>query len=393
MITPEEIVRKATNLYSDAISAWLSGDETYFPRRIPANLRVAKGTSQAELIAAVTRLRVNSKEVTGSGYSVEYELVTKRSHGANQYPKAIRIDSLDDLLKLTGNRTAFKTLSMAVQKLRTRLPALESWLQANWKRLPPIADAIDGLIEVTQYLLDHPQPDCYLRELPLAISTKLIEQNKPLLREWLDLVLPAHSIDHGVTPKHFERRYGFRYPRQHLMIRLLDPSLQAELGLPCPELSLPAEELSRLPVGGVQVIIVENKVNLLTLPARARTIALGGLGNNLAEYERVDWLGESSIFYWGDIDTDGLTILARLRHKFPHLVSFLMDDVTLLSYRSLWTFRACDPQLAIPAELLPHEIEAFRICRDQQTRLEQEHLPQQLVVTQTPFCTKIQSRI
>lgn len=384
MITPEEIVRKATHLYPSAIAAWLAGDTSYFPRRVPTNLRIAKGISQADLIAQVTRLRDKSKEAVGSGYNVRYEQVNKRAHGENRYPTAIEFETLEDLLKLTDKRAEFKQLELAVEKLRQRLPALESWWLVHWKRLLAVADALDDLIQVTRYVQGRPRPDCYLRELPLAVSSKLIERNKSLLREWFDVVLPPHAIDHGVAPKQFERRYGFRYPRQHLLVRMLNPQLQSELGLPCNELSLPAEELARLPVSDLQVIIVENKINLLTLPSRERTLALGGLGNNLNEFEQIPWLARVPVYYWGDIDVAGLTILARLRHKLPQVVSFLMDAATLLAHRELWTEESTDPNQVVPIELGSQEAEAFCLCRDQCVRLEQEHLPQGLVNAALP---------
>jgi hypothetical protein len=384
LITPEEIVRKATLLYPSAITAWLTGDTTYFPRRIPTNLRITKGVSQAELIAQVTRLRDRSKETMGSGYCVRYEQVNKRAYGENRYPTAIELETFDDLLKLVGKRAEFTTLETAIEKLRRSLPELESWWIANWKRLLGVADSLDDLIQVTRYVIEHPRPNCYLRELPLAVSSKLIERNKPLLREWFDLLLPPHAIEHGVAPKQFERRYGFRYPRQHLLVRLLDPQLQSPLGLRCSELSLPAEEIAELPIHDVQVIIVENKINLLTLPGRERTLALGGLGNNLSEFEQIPWLSRVPVYYWGDIDVAGLTILARLRHKLPHVVSFLMDAATLLAHRELWTKESTDPHQVVPMELRSQEAEAFCLCRDQAIRLEQEHLPQGWVNSAIP---------
>jgi hypothetical protein len=37
-----------------------------------------------------------------------------------------------------------------------------------------------------------------------------------------------------------------------------------------------------------------------------------------------------------DIDTHGLAILSRLRRRFPHARSILMDEATLLAHRSQW---------------------------------------------------------
>ncbi len=154
----------------------------------------------------------------------------------------------------------------------------------------------------------------------------------------------------------------FAMRRQHLLVRLLDSKLQSLLGLPCSELSLPAEELARLPVGDAPVIIVENRINLLTLPAMAGSLALGGLGNNLAEFQRLPWLNSRTIRYWGDLDVEGLQILARLRHLFPQTLSFLMDMATLEAHRELWTEGKNSQPTSEPAHLQAAELEAFQFC-------------------------------
>jgi hypothetical protein len=40
--------------------------------------------------------------------------------------------------------------------------------------------------------------------------------------------------------------------------------------------------------------------------------------------------------YWGDIDTHGFAILSRLRGRFPHVRSMLMDRETLLTHKDQW---------------------------------------------------------
>jgi hypothetical protein len=87
------------------------------------------------------------------------------------------------------------------------------------------------------------------------------------------------------------------------------------------------------------------------------------------------------LFYWGDLDRDGLHILATLRHRFPQARSLFMDIGTLEQHHSLATTiidsRTTDtPE---PAELTETELAAYRLCRSRSLRLEQEHIPQALV--------------
>lgn len=387
MISPDEIVSKAQRLYTKAATAWLRGDTEFFPYRIPANLSIA-GLSHSEVIRVVTLLRERSKASVGFGYTVNYEQINKRAHGLNDFPTSIEIDTLDDLVRLTRKQTEFRTLQRVCTTLRQRLPELNDWLLQKWNRLLLVSEHVDDLIQVTEYLRAHPRPDCYLRELPLPVSTKLIEQNQSLLREWLDQLLPPEHIDFGCDKRDFERRYGFRYARKHLLLRLLDPAMQERLRFPCHELSLPADEIDNLLMDREPVIVVENKINLLSLPYGLMTpsgqepaMALGELGNNLAEYAKIHWLKEHPICYWGDLDVEGLQILARFRRIFPQTESFLMDLKTLHAHRHLWTAGNANTDAPEPTELYDDELAAFRYCREHHVRLEQEHIPHSFVVS------------
>ncbi len=378
MITPREITQKANRLYPRAIAAWLCGDVSFFPCRIPCDLSLP--ASQSELIQQVDQLRNESKEVRGFGYSITWQETAKRLYGKNYYPVAIMVESLDDLVKLVRKATEFQKLQTCVDRVRTRFPKLNNWITKNWQKLLVVESQVDELLAVAQFMIDNPRPDCFTRELPLSISTKLIERNKSLLIPWFDALLPDDAIDFGST-RSFEQRYGFRYSRQHLLLRFLDENLASELGCPWLELSLPATEIARLPVVEARVFIVENKINLLTLPKSARGIALGGIGAGVTALFDIAWLSKQHLYYWGDLDMDGFHILARLRHRLPHTQSLFMDLETLEKHRSLATVitnRNTDDANE-PAELTASELAAYRICKTQNLRFEQEHILQATV--------------
>src|SRR5205823_6364051 len=164
----------------------------------------------------------------------------------------------------------------------------------------------------------------FARELPIPVDTKFIERHQALLQEWLDILLPPSAIRADETQ--FELRYGLRYVEPHLYVRLLDPCLKSELGLPCSELSLPLHTLARLEVRDAAAFVVENKVNLLTLPLIPRCIGFGALGRAVTLLRHVPWLGSTSLFYWGDLDVEGFEILSSLRALHPRTHSFMMDE-------------------------------------------------------------------
>lgn len=254
---------------------------------------------------------------------------------------------------------------------------MENWVRQNTRALIKAAPDLEGLLHVLQFFHDNPRPNRFARELPLPVDTKFIERYQGILRGWFDIVLPPHTI--RADEEHFERRYGLRYAEPHLLVRLLDPNLEQDLGYPCSELSLPLHTLGAMPVRADLAVIVENKVNLLTLPSIPRGIGLGGLGDGAVLLRYLSWLNHMPIVYWGDLDTEGFEILSSLRAVFPHARSFLMDFDTLNRWRHL-AVSGTGRKPGIPPHLTEGEQEACLCCRDENLRLEQERIPQDEVL-------------
>lgn len=371
MIQPEDIRRKAENLYPEYLRAWLDGDGDFFPRLIPSR-RTPDTNDLGAAIQSVRKLREGSKEVVGVGYTVEWREINSRKFGRNQFPVRILFETAEDFLRFIGKQREFNVFADATSRLRAAFPSLEKWLRSNVWGLIEVAPDLDGLLCVLQFFHDNPRPNRFARELPLPVDTKFIERHQRLLRGWFDAVLPSHTI--RADEEHFERRYGLRYPEPHLLVRLLDPALAQELGWPCAELSLPLHTLGEMPVRADLAIIVENKVNLLTLPCFPRGIGLGGLGHGAVLLRYLMWLSHMPIVYWGDLDTEGFEILSSIRAVFPQAQSLLMGLDALDRWRHLavsGTGRKPD----IPPHLTETEQSAYLRCRDENVRLEQERLP------------------
>jgi len=375
MITPNAIIAKAMRIYPKAVEVCLNGNQAqFFPCRVSVNLSLSNDIAVA--VVEVEQLRQSSNEMRGYGYRLEYESRRSRTHGLNRFPVAIWIDTMDDLVRLTGMNHEWETLCVAMELLRARRPELLQWVvtSSNWRNLLEVAGDLPGLLDIVDYLVAHPRPDCFARELPIAVSTKLLQPNRRRLASWLDILLPASAIDHRYGYENFEPRYGLRYVRPHFLLRVLDSDLQSELGLPFDELSLPADSLSTLPVNQVQVLIVENKVNLLSLPALKRTVALGGLGNGVIQLGDIRWMRHNPIFYWGDLDTEGFEILDRLRQTLGHVQSLLMNQATFAVFQHLAT-QGNAANAKVLDFLTAEERECYEYLCINQQRIEQEHLP------------------
>jgi hypothetical protein len=98
-----------------------------------------------------------------------------------------------------------------------------------------------------------------------------------------------------------------------------------------------------------RVFITENEVNALAFPPVSSAMVVFGGGYGIERVGQASWMRSKEVFYWGDIDTHGFSILDRLRAHVPHARSLLMDLETLNAHRSLWGHE--DPATRYTGEL------------------------------------------
>jgi hypothetical protein len=375
LLQPDEIKEKSLRQYPQFLSAWLSGSEFF-----PLHVRGIGAPDDSLAIAQqqVQLLKNGSKEVIGHGYVIEWQERNSRHHGRNLFPERVMFETQHDFLKFIGKQREFADFASAVERIRRRIPRLELWLQRNRALLMQHLDVVDGLLDVVDYFRQHPRPGIFAREIPLSMETKFIEQNSGILTQWLDLVLPPETI--RADERHFARRFGLRYEEPQLLLRFLDPEVQRSTGSPWRECSVPLHSLADLPIHATTVIVVENKVNLLTFPSMPSAIAVGGLGNAVVDLTHVPWLADRSLWYWGDLDVEGFEILSRLRIRFPQTRSFLMDAAFLHRWKDTLAVPGTSRQRDLPSLLTDNEAIAFNFCVANNLRIEQERIPQAAVV-------------
>jgi hypothetical protein len=328
VITPQEVAAKAARAYLPFLRAWLRG-EPFTPLDIPAG---APPTDFRALEQVVAALLDGSRQRRGWGYTVELQTRVTRAHGTQSLPTRVRVASAEDLLHLIGKRAEFAAFEADVALIRATLPQLEGWLEEHVQRVIAHHGAWPELLMVCRYLLDHPRPGVYMRELPVAVHTKFVEQHTAILGRLLDALLPPEAIDQATTQ--FAPRYGLRDEEPLVRLRLLDPALAAQLGLPVDDLSAPLSQLARLPVHGQHCVVVENKLVFLTLPALPQTIAIFGSGfDTNKRLAKLPWLASCRLWYWGDLDAQGFQILSQLRASFPRAAALLMDAATFEAFR------------------------------------------------------------
>ncbi len=341
MITPDEIRKKAAGQWRSRrfLKAEMA-QESPFPMVIPFK-KPAAGTllQNFDAIQAwLQTLRGGSREQKGYGYEIQYTEVRHRQLGLQCLPSRIEIPGRKDFLRLIGKETQFVQFQEDLRRIQREQPALLPLVRDKPGHLLKYAGRWSQLLAALDYFVKNPRPNQYLRELEIGgVDSKFLEQHRRIVAELLDYLLPASAINQhvtGLTHHGFERRYSLKYDEALIRFRLLDPALYPMPGID--DISLPLSQFCHLKIPCRQVIITENKINGLVFPQLPASLIIFGLGYGIQQLESVRWMHEVPIWYWGDIDSHGFSILARLRRIFPQTRSFLMDSATLLHKPEIW---------------------------------------------------------
>lgn len=375
--TPADLKAQVQKLWDRGLLlASLSGAESIFPRRL--TLKAPASRDLSERFSEVCDWIAELSEASGP-YRIVWRRVNHQVLGANEIPSEIWIDTLEDALGMIAKGRAAGQFSTLVELTRRRRPELVPWLTKRPLRALELAGDWPQLLAFADWLLDHPRPGMYLRQIDLpGVHTKLIEGHRGVLAELLDRVLPEEAVDAAHTgTSGFCRRYGFLDKPLRVRFRILDPNIRLLPGETDQDITLTQAAFSSLALSVSKVFITENEINFLAFPNVPDGVVIFGAGYGFDNLAAASWLNEKEIYYWGDIDTHGFCILNQLRGFFPRTASFLMDRQTLLDHRPLWGVEA-QPERGALARLNKAESSLYdelRLnCMGDRVRLEQERV-------------------
>lgn len=368
MITPDEIRKKADRLYTPFLQSLLLG-EHFFPLDLPCG-KIPYDDYQ-ELKEAVQQLLKGSKEQAGCGYQVELIQRNNRKYGMQSLPSRIVFETETDYLKFIQKEQEVADFQYAVARIRKELPDLNIWLNQNPKKVVKQLGNWENLFRVCVYFQNNPKPNLYIRELPINVHTKFIEQNQGILKELLSAILPDDAIEREEND--FEKRFGLRYAEPSVTIRVLDKNLQVKYGISTSEMSILISDLKSRSLQGYRFIVTENLMNFRTLPDLSNSFAIWGMGFNVAILKDVEWLTDCQIIYWGDLDAQGFEILSLLRSYFPQTISVMMDRETFDKFQEFAVLGTVS-KIANLSYLTSEEHDLFSDLSKQTIRLEQEKI-------------------
>ncbi len=358
---------------------WLKGDllrASVFPKRIPLKTPSAKELrDHFEVVRIWSQLLREQPHIR-----LEMRDFRHQVFGQNSLPDCVWIDDAASAIALLGKQKEARFFGQIFALTATRQPKLTSWLHLRPLRALELADIWEKLLAVIAWLLAHPRPGIYLRQMDIpGVHTKFIEANRAVLSELLDLVLPAEAIDSSATGgNQFNRRYGFLDKPERIRLRWLDLAYSPFPAIAEADLTLDAGSFTQLNPTVDHVFITENETNFLAFPPFENALLIFGAGYGFNALANANWLHNCQIHYWGDIDTHGFAILEELRSHFPHVQSLLMDRATLLANAALQgeepqPLKRDLPHLTVDEQHLYDDLRDQRLGRN--LRLEQERIP------------------
>ncbi len=334
----------------DGLTGALVQNTHFFP--MPVRVNFAKEAENPEEKAQIlSELYENSKNVCGTGYTLEIELVSTRSKGNRKVLKRICFLTEDDYLAFMIKSSLPESLQ-AESECETEgfneaiFVIIESGLLLE-KDIPDWAlkhieelgryheddHFWQNICKVARWLKSNKNCNLYIRELPFinSIPPKFIEENKNLIHSLVtqDAIKISFEADHGLLGKQTTVRFRSLCKEVPLMLG------QMELK----ELTVPIEDFCMLPKSGIlqgieNVFIVETEMVYLTFPECPKSLCILAQGYNANVLKLCDWLKEFPLYYFGNCSENSFSMLSSLRGYFENLKSFCMNMSTINAYKS-----------------------------------------------------------
>lgn len=374
MITSAEIKKKALRKYTDYLRNVAAGI-TFQQIEIQCDKKASD--TIAEYQKEYNDIRSLSKEVKGYGYSIEWKTVKNKMLGTQDFPSKIKFDTAEDFERFLQKTKEVADFRKNVALINGKFPELQYWIERYPQKIIDNLEDWNDILKILDYFSKNPQSQLYIRELPIEVHTKFIEQHKIVIGELLNVVIEDYV---NTNEKDFEKRYNLRYDEPLVRIKLLDRTLATKFFNGMDDITIPVSQFLKLHIPITKAFVVENKVNFLTFPPVANSIVIWGRGYGVAPIKDSELLKNIDLIYWGDLDAQGFEILSQFRSYFAHVKSLLMDKATFDYYFE--KERGTPSKISVKLNLTTEEEELYQYIKVNNYRLEQEKIPQRYVIEQ-----------
>jgi hypothetical protein len=371
MISPAEIRTKAEKKYPAYLQSVVEGTP-FAEIVIIGDKKPSKNFADFE--KELTELKSQSKEQKGYGYTIKYQTINKKDIGKQDLPTEISFHSETDFLKYLHKEREFSQFRNDCALILSKFPELKEWIIKYPLKTIDNQDKWNDLLKVCDYFKSNPKPNLYIRELPIQVHTKFIENNKSIIKDLLDVTIAEH-INSNET--NFEKRFNLKYAEPIVRFRILDKQIAHTYFSAIDDLSIPVSQFEMLKIPIKQVFVVENKMNMLTFTELEKSIVVFGRGYGVENIKNTTFLKNAELYYWGDLDVQGFEILSQFRGYFPHTKSIFMDKETFDTFFE--NNKGIPSQISVNLNLSAEERELYELLKENNWRLEQEKIPQEYV--------------
>ncbi|PID43347.1 MAG: hypothetical protein CSA52_02250 [Gammaproteobacteria bacterium] len=282
--------------------------------------------------------------------------------------ESLRLQSLS--LQINGHQASSRQNDCdhkLFQALIDHLATLDSFEQGD----------LELLIRLLPQLQKGMGRGCYLRALPVTfVDTKFIEKNLRIIESVVAALVDRDVKDAGLMSWLDCKEK----PKDWLLIKPLCEETRELLG-GLPLLRLSSDTLQDFALPARNILVIENEQSCLALRDIRNTIAVSGGGKNVS-WMKAGWLAGKNVGYWGDIDSEGLSILSDARSKLSSITPLMMDELTVKAFEERMVPEP-DPVSREPVALTEKELALYKDLRADRyvgKRLEQERLPMEYVV-------------
>jgi hypothetical protein len=373
VISYQQIQTKVSNKESQYLKSLITGED-FFPCSIPCNKK--ESGDFIKDINSYSSLMKKSKNTIGSGYLI----ITNKDENPNTkaFTKITKIviESEDDFLFLLDKESEGIVFKSTILKFREAfdLDIVNEYLLNNKKSLfNSNASYVDNFIIIAKFLVNNPSSMLYPRELPTTVDTKFLEKN---ISSFITFIKYFRPVDSEVDKW---QQIGLVNPSSTVSLRY-NSAFSIESSNMCfkaPIISVEPDSLSSFTGSFKRIFILENKTTFYTFPLQEDECAIYCGGFAILMLKNLDFLNESNIYYFGDLDEHGFAILSKFRELYNNVKSFCMDLKTIKDYEKyLIEGEIYTGELKLLNE---NEIEALsylknNLINNKSSRIEQEKL-------------------
>lgn len=228
-------------------------------------------------------------------------------------------------------------------------------------------EIFDGIVMIAHYIREHPGLNIHQRTIHLpGIDTKFVERHRPQIELLLN-----------------EGEFKLKDHRSvEIIVCYRDPDHMAASSRRC-DVIIPGYSDTPFEYVPKTIVVCENKHSAMFMAPREGLITMMGVGYSASARMMTELriAHHPHLIYWGDIDLEGLAILANTRKAGLQITSICMDAHTARKYKNYDVIPQHTSKIEInPVFLTEAERGALRMLKSGQIhRIEQEKLPENYV--------------